>query len=466
MAMQDQAPLVEALGQAVNNTKRNGEEAISPLGHRLDIMDERVKRAESLAAAFYGAENTRFLTNGSTQGIHSLIMTACQPGDKILLPRNVHRSVLGGLILSGAVPVFVKPYYDEEMGLLRQIEEDAIHRALTQNPDCRAVLVVSPNYHGVAADLSRLAELCHARRIPLLVDEAHGPHFGIHTDLPASALQCGADGVVQSTHKLIGALTQSSMVHIQGNILDAQRFADVVDLLRPQVTSLILLASLDGARRQMALEGKALLSEAVSLAEQARSQINRIEGLKCFSSEEMSGAAFDPTKLTVHVSGMGITGPEGEQYLRRQEQIQAEYADFHNILFLITIADTPKTVDQLIAALIAMSQTIREEKTECEHLPLPEESWERVIPLSDAFYAESQVIPLVKSEGQVSHSVLCPYPPGIPVVYPGERLTRSGVEYLLEVWRRGIPVLGIIQKNGIPCVSVVRQEEEGWKEMI
>ncbi len=455
--MQDQAPLVTALSRAIAGDTQSQNEKSTPLHYWLNIHDAPVEEAENLAAQFYGACQTRFLTNGSTQGIHALIMTACQPGDKILLPRNVHRSVLGGLILSRAEPIFVMPRYDQEKGLLQQVDIVDIEAALAQHPDCRAVLVVSPNYQGVAADLSSLAAKCHGMGIPLLVDEAHGPHFGIHPALPASALQCGADGAVQSTHKLIGALTQSSMVHLQGSLLNQERFLAVTDLLRPREASLLLLASLDAARRQMAQEGSALLTKAVDLAVGARFRINKVPGLRCFSKMEMGGAAFDPTKLTVQVSGLGITGPDADILLRQHRQIQAEYSDLHNLLFLITIGDTEETVAALVDALAALPGMVPKEKRVFAHHPQPDEVWVRAMSLDDAFHADFTSVPLAESIDLISHNVLCPYPPGIPVVYPGELLTEAGVKYLLEVWQQGIPVLGIREKDKIPHVSVVRQ---------
>jgi arginine decarboxylase len=458
-----QAVLVDELSERIKHDRKNDQDKVPVSRYWLNIDDIRVQTGEAMAADIYGAQQTRFLTNGSTQGIHALIMTACKPGDKILLPRNVHRSVLGGLVLSGAEPVFVMPQYDEERGLLRQIHADDVAMALAENPDCQAVLVVSPNYQGVAAELSRLADLCHQRKIPLLVDEAHGPHAGFHPDLPASALSCGADGTVQSTHKLMGALTQSSMVHIQGELLDTQRFQDVIDLLRPRAASLMLLASLDGARRQLALYGNELLDCAVKLAAFARMQINDMPHLKCYTAAEMSGAAFDGTKLTVRVSDLGMSGPEAEDILRRHHRIQAEYADLHNLLFLITIGDSEETVAALLAALDALSRTPGKSGQEGPYFPLPSQGWERAISLQEAYFAEFISLPLAESVDRISHGVICPYPPGIPVVYPGERLTADSVNYLMRVWHAGIPVLGLKENEGEPFVPVVRLEENAWK---
>ena len=466
MTDHSRAVLVDILGERIKHDRMNTQDKVPVSRYWLDIHDIRVQTGETMAADLYGASQTRFLTNGSTQGIHALIMTACKPGDSILLPRNVHRSVLGGLLLSGAEPVFVMPRYDEEKGLLMQIQADDMAIALAENPDCRAVLVVSPNYQGAAADLARLADLCHQRTIPLLVDEAHGPHLGFHPDLPPSALSCGVDGTVQSTHKLIGALTQSSMVHIQGDLLDRQRFHDVTDLLRPRNASLMLLASLDGARRQMATCGNELLGRAVKLAAFARAQINGMPHLKCFTAQEMGGAAFDGTKLTVQVSGLGMSGPEAEEILRRQHRIQAEYADLHNLLFLITIGDSEVTVAALLAALDALSKTPRKEAQERQYFPFPSQGWEKAMTLQQAFFAETISLPLGESVGRISHGVLCPYPPGIPLIYPGERLTAESVHYLMRVWHAGIPVLGLHEYDGEPRVPVVRLEEDAWKEMI
>ena len=463
MTDQKQAGLVDTLQTYLQfDENRSGDSAVE---HMVCVNHPALQAAEARAASLYGAGMTRFLSNGSTQGIHGLMMTACRAKDKILIPRNAHRSVLGGFVLSGADPVFVTPRYDPERGLLRQVLPEDVEAALVVHPDCRAVLVVSPNYQGVAADLSSLATICHQHKIPLLVDEAHGPHFGFHPALPPSALACGADGTVQSTHKLLGALTQSSMVHIQGGLLDPERFCDVLDLLRPQESSLMLLASLDGARRQMALEGEQLLEKANSLARYARDQINRLPGLTCFSAEEaadLGGAAFDCTKLTVQVSRLGITGPEAESCLRKEWQVQSEYADLHNVLFLITIGDTEDTVERLLEGLTALCEKPLRNRSSSETLPVPEGVWEPAIGIREALYGAARFIPLADSVGCISQGVLCPYPPGIPVVYPGERLTPAGVEYLMHVARSGIPIMGIQYIKGDHLVAVVRREDQLW----
>ncbi len=426
--------------------------------HFVDVDDADVRTAEEMAASLYGADNTYFLTNGSTQGIHGLIMAACRANDKILVPRNAHRSVLGALVLSGAKPVFIEPVYSQKRGFPLHIRVEDVQEALQIHPDCCALFLVHPTYQGIISDVRSIAHRCHEHGIPVLVDEAHGPHLGFHQELPQSALQCGADGVVQSTHKWIGALTQSSMVHRQGSLLEKSRFDASFELLREKRSSLMLLASLDGARRQMALEGEALLGRTIQMAERMRQAIFNIDGISTFDRMDVQKDGsfdFDPTKLCIDVSGLGITGRDADCFLRESCGIQAEMADMNNILFLLTIADSQVEEIALVDALKELSRKKRGSNQTKANMGVLPGLRETLMPVKEAFHSQSRKVPLIHAVGAISHAVVCPYPPGIPVVYPGEKLTADVVEYILKVYQSGIPVLGLEDHHGDPYVTVV-----------
>ena len=238
-----------------------------------------IQEAQELAAAAFGAEHTWFLVNGSTCGIEAAILATCAPGDKIILPRNVHQSAIAALILSGAVPIFVTPEYDSVLDIAHSITPSSVATALKQHPDAKAVMMVYPTYYGVCGDVSAIAQLAHQHGIPLLVDEAHGPHFAFHPDLPNSAMAAGADLTVQSIHKVLGAMTQASMLHVQGSWIDTERLSQSLQLLQSTSPSYLLLASLDAARQQMALQGEQLMSHTLQLADIARIRISQIPGL-------------------------------------------------------------------------------------------------------------------------------------------------------------------------------------------
>ncbi|MEM8505272.1 MAG: aminotransferase class I/II-fold pyridoxal phosphate-dependent enzyme, partial [Cyanobacteria bacterium P01_D01_bin.1] len=239
-----------------------------------------ILQAQQLAAAAFGAEQTWFLANGSTCGIEAAILSTCGPGDKLILPRNVHSSAISGLILSGAMPIYVQPDYSAEWDLPLGVSTEAIETALIEHPDAKAVLVVSPTYQGICSDLSAIAHQTHTHKIPLIVDEAHGPHFAFHPDLPASALSAGADIAIQSAHKVLSAFTQAAMLHTQGNHIDKTRLSQSLQLTQSTSPSYLLLGSLDAARYQMAAEGKALMSRALELANHARQKIEQLPKLK------------------------------------------------------------------------------------------------------------------------------------------------------------------------------------------
>lgn len=422
-----------------------------------------IKEAQKLAAEAYGSDYAFFLVNGSSGGNHAMILASCDPGDKIIVPRNAHRSVLAGIILSGAVPVYVMPERNEEWNLMLNVTPEAVARALEEHPDAKAVLVTNPTYQGVATNLREIARLAHRAGAVLLVDEAHGPHLKFHPELPATALACGADMCVQSSHKIISSMTQASLLHVRRNV-DVLKLKRVLTLLMTTSPSYILMASLDLARMQMATRGKELLDVAIMLAEDARRRINQVPGLYCFGKEltgQPGAHALDVTKLTVDVTGLGLTGYQVAQTLNRNFKLQVEFADLDMFLLIVSIGNSSKDINRLITALeaIAAEAPGTGGKTR-NRLRLPGGLPEVVLPPRAAVFAHTVKVPLKEAVGEVSAEVFSPYPPGIPLLNPGERVTPELIDYLRELHTRGARVQGQADTR-LKTIKVVARLPDG-----
>ncbi len=410
--------------------------------------------AEHLAAEAYGADQTFFLTNGSTQGNYAMLMAFAGHGEKIIIPRNAHRSIVSALILSGAIPVYVNPEVDDELHIAHNVTPESIERALIANPDAKAVLVVSPTYYGVTCNLRRIADIAHAHGKPLLVDEAWGPHFAFHPDLPESALSAGADACVTGMHKLLGSFTQSSMLHVRSERVNIAHVNSVLRVIQSTSPSCLLLASLDVARMQMATEGELLLSKAIALAEMARSELNCVKNLYSFGRDIIGRpgvADVDPTRLTVTVVGLGFSGYAVDRILRRNYGIQVELSDLFNVLFNITIGDSEEDVEKLVSALsdLALGDGSRwldrsETRLGGGHIRrarLPHQPEQSLSP-REAFFSKHETVPLDKAIGRICAEIVASYPPGIPALSPGEIITRELVDYLKTELAAGIYIQG------------------------
>ncbi|HEY5648350.1 MAG TPA: aminotransferase class I/II-fold pyridoxal phosphate-dependent enzyme, partial [Nitrospiria bacterium] len=308
-----------------------------------------IKEAQELAAKAYGADRSYFLVNGTTGGNHAMVLAACNPGDRILVARNAHKSALAGAILSGAQPVFFQPRFDPDLKITRNVTFEETRQAIDRNPDAKILFLTSPNYYGLCADLEQIIPYAHERNITVLVDEAHGPHLKFHDGLPPSAVELGADLVVQSTHKIIGGMTQASMLHAHAERVDLPMLNNVLRFIQTTSPSYILMASLDLARMQMATEGKKLLGKAIKLAGESRVKINKIEGLTCFGEKEVG--IYDQTKLTIGVSQLGLSGYEISRILNNRFGIQVEMADPFHILVIVSIGDRKDDLARLVEAL-------------------------------------------------------------------------------------------------------------------
>lgn len=390
-----------------------------------------ILEAEQLASELYGADRAFFLVNGTTSGIQAMIASVCSPGDKIIMPRNAHRSAIGGLVLSGAYPIYVLPEINKEFGISMGVSEETLKKALETNPDARAVFLINPNYYGTTSNLKALVDLAHSYDLAVLVDEAHGAHLPFAERLPLSALQAGADLVASSMHKLGGSLTQSSILFLNRGRVSAQKVQSILNLIQTTSPSYLLLASLDLARYQLAEKGKEMVSSAVDLALYARRKIKKIKGLKLLEKEEdRSGFyALDPTKIVVNVAGLGLTGYEAERILRQEYKIQLELSDLYNVLFLISLGDKKYMLDRMVSALKDISDK-RKVKNVVRYLPPPPAIPELNVLPRDAFYANACDVSLEEAEGKISAEAVMAYPPGIPLVCPGEVITSEIIEYI------------------------------------
>ena len=416
-----------------------------------------LKEAQQLAARLWGADEAFFMVNGTTEAIHIMLMAALSPGDEVIIPRNAHRSVIGGLVLSGARPVYISPEQDDMLGIAHGVAAEAVRQALAEHPGAKAVFAVYPTYYGVASELHGIAEAAHEKGVPLLVDEAHGAHLLFSDELPSDALSCGADLVAQSTHKLLGAMTQASMLFRKGARVSVERVRRTASLLTTTSPNYLLMASLDIARLQMAEEGKVLVARAVRLSEKLRDAVNTFPGLWCFGRERMGrpgAASLDLTKLTVNVTGLGLSGEEAMRFLRKKN-IQAELADARNVLFIVSVADTERETERLLEALKELSaENAGKDSASLLSVSSPPNLMTILSP-RETFYAARERVPLAQSVGRIAAEEITFYPPGIPAIAPGEQITEEAVEYLREMSRKGMKVTGA-QDVSLSTVCVVK----------
>ncbi|MEH7222403.1 aminotransferase class I/II-fold pyridoxal phosphate-dependent enzyme [Bacillus sp. JJ1566] len=405
-----------------------------------------IKQAQDLAAEAFGADHTFFSVQGTSGAIMTMVMAVCGPGDKIIVPRNVHKSVMSAIVFSGAVPIFIHPEIDNQLGISHGITTDSVEKALEQHPDAKGLLVINPTYFGIAADLKKIVDIAHSYDVPVLVDEAHGVHIHFHEGLPPSAMQAGADMAATSVHKLGGSMTQSSILNVKEGLVSANRVQSILSMLTTTSTSYLLLASLDVARKRLVTEGHDLIEKTIELANYIRDRINEIDKLYCVGREILGSKAtfdFDPTKLIISVKDLGITGSDAEVWLREKYNIEVEMSDLYNILCIVTPGDSKKEADLLIEALANLSDEVShfsESRTVPEVL-LPDIP---VLALSprDAFYSETEVVPFEESAGRVIAEFIMVYPPGIPIFIPGEIITEENLTYIQTNVEAGLPVQG------------------------
>ncbi|MBS5885368.1 aminotransferase class I/II-fold pyridoxal phosphate-dependent enzyme [Clostridium sp.] len=404
-----------------------------------------IKKAQELVADAYESHASFFSIHGTSGAIQAMILAVVNDGDKIIVPRNVHKSVTSGIILSGAVPVFMEPEIDKKLGIAHGVKPETVEKTLKENPDAKAVLIINPTYYGVATDIKKIADIVHSYDIPLIVDEAHGPHLAFSEKLPMSALKAGADICAQSTHKIIGSLTQGSLLHVKSKYVDPKRVQQILNLMQTTSPSYIIMASLDCARRQIALEGKDLLQKTIELCKYTRDEINKIPGFYCFGEEVLGkpgSYSFDPTKLTISSRELGITGFELDMILADKYHIQMELSDFYNVLAVGSFGDTKEGMDRLLSALKEISNDYYGKKESVQDfLDIPAIP-RKILNPREAFYSDKISIPLNESIGKISGEFLLAYPPGIPVLCPGEEITQEVVDYVHDLKRANLYVQG------------------------
>jgi arginine decarboxylase len=406
-----------------------------------------IKEAQELAAEAFGADHTFFSVQGTSGAIMTMVMTACGPGDKIIVPRNVHKSVMSAIIFSGATPIFIHPEIDKKLGISHGISPEAVEKALEHHPDAKAVLVINPTYFGIAANLKEIVTIAHSYGVPVLVDEAHGVHIHFHDKLPLSAMQAGADMAATSVHKLGGSMTQSSVLNVKEGLISANRVQAIISMLTTTSTSYLLLASLDVARKRLATEGYELIEKTIELAEMTRKQINDIPNLYCAGEELLATNStydIDPTKLIISVNTLGMTGYEVEGWLRDHYNIEVEMSDLYNILCIITPGDSIETTSILVHALKELAK-LKEghniDQTETKSVDAPNIPALALSP-RDAFYSETEVVPIKESNGRIIAEFIMVYPPGIPIFIPGEIITEENLDYVQKNIEAGLPVQG------------------------
>ncbi len=404
-------------------------------------------RAEALAAAAYGARRSWFLTNGATQGNHALCLALAPLGTAVVAQRNSHASLVDGLVLSGGMPHWAAPEYDPELEMAYGVTAQTLAAALAATPEAAAAFVVSPTYYGMAADVAGCAEVAHDAGVPLVVDQAWGPHFGFHRDLPPSALSQGADAVLTSTHKIVGSLTQSAMLHVaRDSRVDADRLARALRLVRSTSQSSLLLASLDAARRQLAIHGQDLLGRTLAAAARARESLAAIEGCRVVG-EDLVGrpgvAAWDPLRIVIDVRETGCTGYEVAQALERGSDVYVELATHATIVLVLGIGQPVDALERFAHDLAAELADIRRPGAQLAIAhPAASIAGQSAVAPREAFLGPAEVVDVDAAVGRISCEAIAGYPPGIPALLPGERITAELVDYLRRLSGAGARLHG------------------------
>ncbi len=430
--------LVELLGEKCVGMDVNSMKPLDNLCHPVSVIRE----AEELAAQAFGAAHAFLMVGGTTSAVQSMVLSVAKRGDKIILPRNVHRSVMGAMVLCGAVPVYVNPECDDRLGIPLGMRLEEVERAILQNPDAKAVLVNNPTYYGICSDLKGIVELAHRHGMLCLADEAHGTHFYFGDNLPISAMAAGADMAAVSMHKSGGSLTQSSLL-LCGPAMQEGHVRQIINLTQTTSGSYLLLSSLDISRRNLALRGRAAFERVCALAQYARDEINAIGGYYAYSRELVNGGSiynFDITKLSVNTLDVGLAGIEVYDLLRDEYDIQIEFGDLGNILAYLSIGDRPREVERLVSALSEVRRRFGKDKADL----MKQEYIDPQVAVSpqDAFYAPKESLPIEQTAGRVcSEFVMC-YPPGIPILAPGERITTEILDYIRYAKDKGCSMTG------------------------
>ncbi|HEX3010492.1 MAG TPA: aminotransferase class I/II-fold pyridoxal phosphate-dependent enzyme [Syntrophomonadaceae bacterium] len=436
--------LREYIGANVLKMDVNGMKELDYIGNPSGVIEE----AQNLCADCFGAKHAYFLVNGTSSGVQAMILSVCDPGNEVIIPRNAHKSTIGAIILSGAIPVYVQPQVNKKLGIATGVSPESIQKAITEHPHAKAVFVINPSYYGIHSDLQAIADISHQHNMAVLADEAHGAHLYFHPDFALTAMEAGADMSAVSMHKTGGSMTQSSLLLHQGDRVSADRIKQVLQLSYTSSASYILMLSIDLARKQLATKGQTLLNQTLNLARQVRRELNYIEGIYAFGNELIGTPGcfdFDETKLSIHVRNLGYTGYQIERILREQHRIQMEFSDIYNTLAIISLGDQEEDLQKLTTAFKSIARE-KPAKGSSRWVNIPF-CPEMIVSPRDAFYSPKRIVPLALSIGEISGEMIMAYPPGIPVICMGERITKDIVEYIQLLLAEGCELQGATDRE-------------------
>ena len=420
------AILTEYFGSQVMSLDTNSMPLLDHVGNPTGV----IKHAQDLLAAAYGADEAFFMTNGSTSAIQVMLMSTIAPGEKILLPKNIHKSALNALILCGGIPIYMKPEICPKEGLMKNISLQEVQNQLEANPDARAVFLLNPTYFGYVSDLKKIAQLCKQKNVLLLIDEAHGAHFPFHKKMPISAMASGAHMSAVSIHKTGGALTQSSALLVKRNKIDLNRVKQVINILQSTSVSYLLMGSLDGARYNLVKNGEKQLENAIGLCEEARKGLDQIPGV----STVVENGFYDLTKLVINVSGLVLTGFEVYELLWKKYGIQLELCETNHVLAIISLGDARLEIKKLVDAMADIAKKYLSNGREGRLLldPLVQD---RTVVMSprDAYFSEKVLVLVDDALDLIAGESIMAYPPGIPIISPGELITKEVICILKDL---------------------------------
>ncbi len=423
----------------------------TPITDDLHEAEGAIKEAEILASELFGSDRTFFLVNGTTCGNEAMILSSVHPGEKILVARNCHKSILMGLIISGAFPIYIEPEKSTLYNTFGSVSPEKVKTAFEQDRGIKAFILVSPTYYGISSDLKTIAEICHSYGALLLVDEAHGSHFAFSNKLPLTAMASDADMSSQSIHKTSGSMTQSSMLHIKGNSADISMVDSSLKIVQSTSPSYVLMASLDAARHNLAVNGKKLIEHAISIADYTRKNLNKIDGATCFgNSNDSTIFAEDSTRIVFSIDG--LRGFDVYDTLFYRYNVCTEMADEHNVVAILSYADTLEQVNVLIEAVKSISKSAIKGVVcdfNCPSIPL------MALTPREAYFSKCDYISLDKAEGKISGEMIAPYPPGIPVIYPGEVFTNDILYFISEAIKNKRHIHGLSDKT-MKKVKIIR----------
>lgn len=402
-----------------------------------------IKEAQDLAAKAFGADYTSFLVNGSTCGVHAAILGLCKPGDRLIVSRDCHKSVIGAMMLASVTPIYIAPEYDNLFRVSSLMLPSTVEHAIKNNPDAIGVIVTRPNYYGLCSDIGAISDVAHSYNKILIVDEAHGAHLKFSSRLPCCALDAGADVCIQSAHKTLPALTQGAYIHIKGDRVDVDKVNFVLRLIQTSSPSYIIMAFLDIARAIMENCGSELIENLLKEVNRFETMLCENTGFEIMSAHPLLSGHIDKTRIVVNVKNTGKTGFIIEKMLRNQFNIQVEMSDVYNIVCIATVADGLKEFESLYLALNEIDKQFKN-STKFPDIKIKEVKIpSQVVAQDKVMQCKCEKRKLAESMGKVSKGIITPYPPGVPVVCPGEIITQEAVEYIVNVIEAGGTVNGV-----------------------